>query len=555
MDRSAILRWLFIALAVGGIVLYGPSACKDGKVQQLPAETYINSPAFMPDNIPGEGTERPPEGELCSIKGVRFTAELSSRGAGLRHFLLDDAKYSVPGDMSTTPDHERWRSLRTLFRGGDANTQVAYDRFLWKLEKSDGVSCVFSYTDEGVRIEKTIAATDRPFEVTVDTTVTNTSDAAKRHQFQIESHAYRLYKDVKGSWGRISPFVTELSCAKTGDVVRKMRDEFKEGGWLEVPNTDRYAAVNNGYFTQAMVLDGDTATCSIVAEDWLSPGQARDDENAITIYHARLTYPARELAPQATAKYKQFVFFGPKERAVLAKAAGGKGHLLDTIPLGFFAPVARVLVTVLNFFHDHVAFGSWGVSIILMTVAIRMLLFPLQLKAIKSSLDMRKLRPELDEITKKFEGDMQAKNLATMELYKKRGINPLGGCLPSLVQMPVWFAMFTTLQTAVEMYQTKFLWFSDLSSPDRFFILPAVLGASILLQQKIMPVQPGMDPVQQKMMTWLMPVVFIVMQLLVPAALGIYSLTNSVIFILQQVVVEKIAERKGISVKPIDKKA
>jgi YidC/Oxa1 family membrane protein insertase len=149
-----------------------------------------------------------------------------------------------------------------------------------------------------------------------------------------------------------------------------------------------------------------------------------------------------------------------------------------------------------------------------------------------------------------------------MELWKKHGVNPFGGCLPQLVQMPVWFAMYTTLQTAVEMYHTKFLWFSDLSAPDKFYILPLLLGVFMIVQQRIVP-QQGMDPMQAKMMMYMLPAVFTVMMLFLPAALGVYMLTNSLLGIGQQLAVERIAPRgndpKGIIVtekgSPGNKKA
>jgi YidC/Oxa1 family membrane protein insertase len=206
--------------------------------------------------------------------------------------------------------------------------------------------------------------------------------------------------------------------------------------------------------------------------------------------------------------------------------------------------VAKVLVGILVFFHSHVTFGNWGLAIIAMTVCLRLLLLPLSIKPVKTAIAMRKLKPEIDAIGLKFKDDAQAKNLATMELYRKYGVNPLGGCLPQLVQMPVWFAMYTTLQTAVEMYHEKFLWFTDLSAPDKLFILPLVLGAFMVVQQKIVP-QQGMDPVQAKMMMWMLPGIFTFMMLFLPAALGVYMLTNSVLGIVQQLVIERIAPRGG----------
>jgi YidC/Oxa1 family membrane protein insertase len=155
---------------------------------------------------------------------------------------------------------------------------------------------------------------------------------------------------------------------------------------------------------------------------------------------------------------------------------------------------------------------------------------------------MRRLKPEIDALNAKFKEDPQAKNVAMMELWRKNKVNPLGGCLPALVQMPIWFALYATLQTAVEFYHTPFLWFRDLSAPDPFYVLPLVLGAAMIAQQRIVP-QQGMDPVQAKMMMWLMPGVFTVMMLFLPAALGVYMLTNSLLGITQQLVTEKLYPR------------
>ncbi len=128
-----------------------------------------------------------------------------------------------------------------------------------------------------------------------------------------------------------------------------------------------------------------------------------------------------------------------------------------------------------------------------------------------------------------------------MEVYRKNGVNPFGGCLPVLVQMPVWWALYSVLQTAVELYHTPFLWFRDLSAPDPFFVLPVVIGAASFVQQKLMPQQ--VDMAQQKMMLYFMPALFTVMMLFLPSGLGIYMLTNSILGIVQQQAVERFAPR------------
>ncbi len=555
MDRNAVIRWIVIAAVVIVFMTWGWPLItgKNHKVQSIPEETYTNAPGFVPDTLDRPTTEHPgawepQEGEICKIKGNRYDAELSTRGAALSHLYLRESRYAGTDgfDMSTTPNRERWRSLRTLFRAEGAKDQVKYDRFDWKLERLGDKGCKFTYEDELVSITKTVSAGERAFELNVETQLQNLAEAPKKHRFDIETFAFRTNEEVKGSLGRVSPFQTELDCARNDEVTRKSKDDFMDG-WFSEPLIDRWAALNNYYFLQGLVPSGSTGEekpeCSLLAEDWVTAGQARDDDKAGAVYHAKLTYPVKELQPKQAAFYKQIAFFGPKEREVLAQAAGGRVNLGDAINLGFFSPVAKWLVRALVFFHDKVT-GSWGLAIILMTICLRLGLFPLSIKQIKTTLAMRRLKPELDAINKKFADDAQAKQLATMELWRKHGVNPLGGCLPQLVQMPVWFAMYTTLQTAVEMYHTKFLWFDDLSAPDRFYILPLVLGGFMIVQQKIVP-QQGMDPVQQKMMMYLLPIVFTVMMLFLPAALGIYMLTNSLLGITQQLMVERIAPRSA----------
>jgi YidC/Oxa1 family membrane protein insertase len=565
MDRNTIVRWIFIA----GLMFLGYHFFldkKSGDTQpQVTGEAYIDAPGFAPDVLdvqPGKPAPGPPPpGEMCTLHGNRFEADLSSRGAGVTHLRLTDPRYanSAAADMSTTPDHERWRNLRTLFRRPGTppspDDQVKYDRFDWKLEApQEPESCRFTYADDRVQIVKTISAGERPFEMNVVTTLTNLSDTPKRHAESIEAFAYRTNAEVKGKLGRVSPFQTGLECARDDQVERKAKDDkaFKQPPfWFELPLVDRYSAISNYYFAQAIVpLDmapgegGDKPACSVLAEQWFGADQKADDDTAGDIYHARLEYPGRTLGPHESATYRQIAFFGPKERDVLAKAAGGRPHLQDLINLGTFSIIAKFLVTIITWIHAHMAFGNWGIAIIVLTIGLRTCLFPLTWKQIQSTIAMRRLKPEIDVLNAKFKDDAQAKNLAMMELWRKNKVNPLGGCLPALVQMPIWFALYATLQTAVEFYHSRFLWFTDLSAPDKLFILPIVLGAAMIVQQRIVP-QQGMDPVQAKMMTFLMPGVFTVMMLFLPAALGVYMLTNSVLGITQQLVVEKLFPRVG----------
>jgi YidC/Oxa1 family membrane protein insertase len=564
MDRNTILRWALIALAVILVWKFVPKLWGGGESDDkpqwektcngalcVPPENYSDAPDFAPDAFDQkrEGAFTPEE--KCTIQGNRFHAELSTRGAALTHFWIHGEQYGDI-DLSTTPDHERWRSLRTLFRGKDADDQVKFDRFVWKIEHSDERSCTFGYADDQVEITKVVSANERPFELDVRTTVKNLASVPKKHQLSTSVFAFRRNSEIKSGgfflFSRPSPFVTELMCASGKNVEHKTKDDFKEG-WFDCGKIDRFNAVSSYYFAQALVQQGDLKPSgSILAEDWYSPPQKRDDENAGSVYHAQFRYDAQTLEPGKSITYDQTAFFGPKERDVLAKAGGPGKNLGDTVNLGFFSIVAKVLLTMLVWIKVHVT-GNWGLAIIVLTLLLRIGLFPLTLKSIKASLQMRKLKPELDEINRKFGDDMNAKNLAMMELWKKHGYGPLGpagaGCLPQLAAMPVWFAMYTTLQTAVEMYHTRFLWFTDLSAPDRWFILPFVLIGLMILQQRMVPVSPGMDPTQQKMMQWIMPIMFGGMMLFLPAALGIYMMTSSLLGIVQQVVMNKVLTPQG----------
>jgi len=194
--------------------------------------------------------------------------------------------------------------------------------------------------------------------------------------------------------------------------------------------------------------------------------------------------------------------------------------------------------------------SSWGWAICLLTITVKLLLFPLSIAQIKSTMAMRQLKPEMDAINAKYKDDAQQRGLALQELWRKNKVsNPMLGCLPVLLQMPVWWALYTSLQTAVELYHTPFGPFvPDLSAPGKYFIIPAMLGISSVLQQHMMPMQG--DPAQQRMMKWMMPTIFTVMMLFLPAGLGIYFLTNTWLGILQQFSVERYFKTQESSGEP-----
>jgi YidC/Oxa1 family membrane protein insertase len=582
MDRSSISRILLIVVVAALFFQFG-----------LPKLTGGDGPRTQPIVPAGTAApaERAPE-QLCALEGTRFRAQVSSQGATLKGWQVTGKKYSVDGregsppmDLVTTPDHEQWRPLHTeLWSKAEAATpevprQVRHDLFDWKLEPGgDGKACVFTYEDEQASLRKVVRASGRPFEVEVELSVENRGPGRAAHRASFETTAWRTEKEIEGGFGRQSPFVTQVECSQAGKLTRKLpgdfspkefsKPEFKQSWLVPEGGPVDFASVSNFYFSQALVPvagpGGSQPACELqIEERWNDRafGGKKDDPHAGSLYRARLAWPRRELGPGERAEYKLVHFVGPKERDVLASAGGGKG-LSDLIDLGTFAVIAKVLVSFLIFCHGLL--GSWGLAIIALTVSVRVVLFPLMWKTIQSGLKMRMMKPEIDEINRKYADDPQQKQLATMELWKKHKVNPVAGCLPTLAQMPVWFALYTTLQTAAELYHTPFLWFHDLSAPDTVrvgswevpFMLPLLLGATTFVQQKIMPQQ--MDPVQQKMMSYMMPLVFTAMMLFLPSGLGVYMLTSSLLGIAQQLAVERYYDSKtggkggGIGVRDKD---
>lgn len=570
-SKGSVFRWVLIGLAIFLAMQYGGKLFGfggDGKSELQPLTTEARQ---APATREAERT--------CDIWTDKFRAVLSSRGASLKHFQLTTAKYErkakpsdrrgTPIDLSTTPDFEFLQQLRTNLRNEavapatDPNWQLNYDTVDYQLIHSDGHRCTFQYRGEPgsspkVDITKEIRTTGRPYELEVELTVKNLDSVPRRHALTIETDAWRTQHEVTGGMFRVSPFQTHVECiGEDGKATRLKPDDFEPddfkgaafkpgplnpGDFYQNPGNVAVAAVSNAYFSHALVPeaapDSLSPVCQLQIEEFWDTTHYKkktDDPNFASAYRARLAYPAQDLQPGATSTYRVLSYVGPKERKVLSAAGGGHTRLSELIDLGFFSAIAKVLVGFLLAVHGVIP--NWGFAIIILTLTARTLLFPLAIPSIRSMVKMRELKPELDAITAKFKDDAQARGLAQMELWRKHKVNPLKGCLPQLASMPVWFALYTTLQTAVELYNIPFLWFPDLSAPDPLFILPFVIGATNFLQQRMMPMQGG-DPAQQKMMLYMMPAMFTVFMLFLPSGLGVYMFTNGVLGIIQQQAVE-----------------
>jgi YidC/Oxa1 family membrane protein insertase len=553
MDRGSLARLLLLAAAAVLFVVFGlPMITGKGSDERQPL-------GVVDDTAPPG--ERPAE-QLCTLRAPRFEAVFSTRGGSMKSARMLDAKYAVsvekPGtqiDLVTTTVESRM-PLRTDLRvPGIERQQVPFNDLDWTLIEATDSRCVFRYASDDAEVEKTLSLTERPFEVALAIRVRNLAKEPLPHRLAIEQTTWRTAKEEEGSLGSQSEFLSDVVLHGPAETKRLVAGDFEPKDfedeqhftaekWYRLPGDGAWAAAANSYFASTIIhREGPTpAAEGQVEERWDAARfpNKKDDPTFGHVYRARLAYPQRELGPGEEARYDALAFVGPKEREVLAHVGGGEPDRYQTsqlINLGWFGVIGRVLVGYVYWLHSKV--GSWGWSIVLLTVTVKTLLFPLTLPQIKSSFHMRRLKPQMDELNKKYKDDATQRGLAMQELWRKEGVtNPMLGCLPVLLQMPVWIALYTALQTAVELYHTPFGPFMpDLSHQGKYYIIPAVLGASSFLQQRIMP--PQGDPAQAKMMQYMMPTVYTVMMLFLPAGLGVYMITNTWLGIGQQVAVER----------------
>lgn len=523
--RSLVLALVILLLGAGYFVwseYFGPHeepAATETTEQQHGAEP--EQPAAHP---------RPTaELETAVLRGQGFEATVDNLSGGITEFrLLGDPRFThddQPLNLITT-ERPEFASLRMEL----ARLGIPED-IVWTIQPVSEHEVRLSWEGRGLRIERTLRTGEGPFQVWSDVRVENTSTRPKRTRLELAVFHYVKRSDEGDggllSFGRRSPMLSHGTCVFDGETERADRKKLAPDDEPAVPhgygaNNVHLAAVENVYFVQALAAVGrDAARCGLYATNRGTPAEG-------TLFESRLVYPWATIGPGETATWRTLGYLGPKDPSALRAA----GHSLpEVVDLGFFALIASQLANLLGFIHRFVS--NWGLAIILLTVLIRLVLFPLTNLSFRSMARMRQLKPEIDRVNELYKDDAEKKGAAVMELYRKHKINPLSGCLPMVLQLPIWWALYTSLSTNIELYHMPFtLWWTDLSSPDPYFVLPLALGALMHLQQRLTPTT--MDPAQAKMMMWFMPIMITVFMLFLPAGLCLYMLTNSALGIGQQ---------------------
>ncbi|MFA9374277.1 MAG: membrane protein insertase YidC [Poseidonibacter sp.] len=268
---------------------------------------------------------------------------------------------------------------------------------------------------------------------------------------------------------------------------------------------------------------------------------------ATVIYNFEKTL-AITLMPDAESNAQAFIhandnisfsgYVGPKNFKDLEAL---NKELTDVIDYGWFTFIAKPMFTLLQFIQSYV--GNWGWTIVILTILIKLVLYPLSFKGMVSMQKLKDLAPKMKEIQAKYKDDKQKQSMHMMELYKKHGANPMGGCLPLVLQIPVFFAIYRVLLNSIELKGAEWIWWvHDLAEMDPYFVLPILMGASMYLQQKITP--NTMQDEMQKKIFQMLPVVFTFFFLWFPAGLTLYWFVNNVFTISQQYYINKVFERK-----------
>src|SRR5665213_265824 len=470
------------------------------------------------------GTVQASAEETVPVDTDVFHVVFSNRGAVVLSWVLKDYKdhSGKPLELVYQPAMGRVPPPFSIDIKGQA---LATDpnKALFKTTRSgDGLEVSFEFSDGRALTKKTFSFTQKSYLVGVTSEITQNGTAVP-HQITWRggfgdptvrnpvSVQHALYYDLSNS----KLYQKSASDAKNGPV--------------SVSGQFSFVGIEDGYFT-AVFLPGDNKT-SVEETTFadLVPDAAAKDEKRVGV------------GVGGEGLNSLSLFVGPKDTDLLSKV---NPKLTQVVDWGWFGIIAKPLFYVLNWTSHHLA-DNYGWSIVLVTLAINMILFPLKITSMKSSKKMQTLQPQIKAINEKYKGISMKdprkteQNQEVMDLYKKNGVNPVGGCLPMLLQLPFLYAFYKVLAVAIEMRNSHFLWVTDLSQPETLAIhvLPLLLVATQFAMQRMTP-QPGVDPNQAKMMMF-MPLMFGYMFYFASAGLVLYWLTGNVVGIVQQWLLNK----------------
>ncbi|MGH8688735.1 MAG: membrane protein insertase YidC [Burkholderiales bacterium] len=479
--------------------------------------------------VPGVASPAATASEKVTVTTDVVIARLDSFGASLNRLELrkhKDAEDSKRDFVLLGPLHQ-YSAQSGLVGDGMPN-----HRTLWHVlpgertlgPNADSLQVKFwANGPGGLRVEKTYTFHRDSYVVDVDFRLVNAGSA------QVATYAYyQMVRDDKTPAGQ-----NRMMYVYNGPVYytherayHKVSFSDIEKGKQDLPKdaTDGWVGIMQHYFVSA----------------WIPPEKVHREFYARRLpdglFAAGVIVATPQLAPGAESTVAMKLYSGPEEQHRLKAAAPGLDLVVD---FGWLTIIAWPLFAILQFFHK--LSGNWGVAIILLTVSVKLLFFPLSAASYKSMAKMKLVTPRMTKIREMYANDRTRMNQAMMELYKTEKINPLGGCFPIIVQIPVFIALYWVLLATIELRHAPFiLWIKDLAAQDPYYVLPVLMTVSMVLQTRMNPTPP--DPVQAKVMKF-MPFMFSVFFFFFPAGLVLYWLCNNILSILQQWQIQRMFDR------------
>jgi YidC/Oxa1 family membrane protein insertase len=496
-------------------------------------------------------------GRQATFKTDDAVIKFTTRGAALRSIRLTEPRYTekragrqIPVDLVQINKSGGPWPLTTTFTKSDF--ELPADAAFSVTNKTDR-EVTYRWRSNKVEVNKRfVVHRDRPV-IDMTLRVKNLGMQKLRHKLVVDLFNDQQPGQAKAGFTNPYPKIPTVMCYLNGKIQRRSASSIRgEGsscsaagcGMGKGPLVKGSESSNFGEVLWVGAGDRYFMT-ALVPQDPQKPDESRScelklfNEKGDNITQASLVYPEGRLEAGKEQTWSFKVFTGPKKLAALDRVKGpdhGEVHLSDSVEYGWFAFLCRPMLWLMQQFYRFV--GNWGIAIIMLTLVVKLLTLYWTQKSMRSMNQMKKLKPRIDELREKYKDDKQRLNQEQMNLYKAYKVNPLGGCLPMLIQMPIWFALYRTLGNAVELYHSEFFgWITDLTAPDPYYVTPILMGLAMYGQQAITP-QP-MEGTQAKMMKYFMPGVFTVMMLALPSGLTLYIFVNTILTMLHQFYMNK----------------
>ncbi len=493
--------------------------------------------------------------KTVSVESNLYSAEIDSQNGTLTRFYLKNYKYA------TEPRFNITKFFFSLF-SGDEEEEIPYDpdrlvNLAGDISDQNRIWEVFTDTDIydvnfQVSADKLNVAT-LPEILELSTVLPNGLEQHKILTFYPDSYVIDMELKIINRTGEQKTLHPRINFGAGGEAISgeplpqpKVAVTFVDEDFdkFDGDDVENNLAVNNSiwagladtyFITVIKPVDGS------LFRGELTPLNSKLDGKEVVV--PRLTYQDEPLRLANNQEYsrKFKIFAGPKVESLLDEF---DYYLPQAMDLGWFEILARPLLALLRWFQSYV--GNWGVAIILLTIVVRTAMFPLAFKSMTSMRKMSALSPKISSIREKYKGNKEKMNQEIMKFYSQNKVNPMGGCLPMLLQIPIFIALYQALLPAIELRHMPFMLFwSDLSAADYTLILPILMGATMFVQQSFTPT-PTMDPTQAKIMKW-MPVMMVLFFLSMPSGLVLYWVISNFISVGQQLVFNKVLPQPEVS--------